>query len=548
MRKLWDFHGGVHPPENKRQSLKTEIRALGLPEFLIVPLQQHIGMPAQCLVQPGDSVAKGVKIADTQGGLGVPVHAPTSGRIADICPRPVPHPSGLEDWCVLIEPDGKDRWTNLTPCSDYRSLTPLELLRRIREAGVAGLGGAGFPTDIKLQPPSQKPIQTLILNGAECEPYITADQVLMQERAAEIIAGLAIMAYILQPAESLIAVEDNKPEAIAALREAAKGTAAEVVVIPTKYPSGGEKQLVEVLTGLQVPYDGIPADIGVICQNVATAAAVHRAIRHGEPLVSRITTVTGEAVRNPGNYEVLIGTPLKHLLDGAGYEPGSAQRLILGGPMMGFALNSTEVPATKTSNCLLAATATELPLPPPAQACIRCGMCEQACPMELLPQQLYWFSRSGEHDKAEALNLFDCIECGACSYVCPSTIPLVQYYRNAKGEIREHQAEQLKADRARERFEARQRRLEQEQAEKEARRRARAEAAAQKPSRDRALGNPAVEKTDPTVMDREDVNKRRQAKSAAVQAALARAQAKKAGVKPGNTRPGVPEPPPGQGE
>lgn len=502
MGPLHDFHGGIQPPDQKQQSTATPIRQTALPDRLVVPLQQHIGAPSQCLVSPGEQVAKGQLIAAAQGAFGVPIHAPTSGQVHEISPQPVPHPSGLLDWCVLIDPDGDERWTALEPCPDFRTLMPAQLLQRIQEAGIAGLGGAGFPTAIKLAPASATKIQTLILNGAECEPYISADQLLMEERAREIIAGLEIMAYILEPAECLIAVEDNKPAAIHALQQAVAGTTFEVVVIPTRYPSGGEKQLIEILTGRQVPHDGFPATIGVLCQNVATAAAVHRAIRYGEPLISRITTVTGEAVAAPGNYQVLIGTPIRHLLEQAGFNAHRAQRLIAGGAMMGFALDNLDCPITKTSNCLIAATAAEMPAPPPAQACIRCGMCEQVCPMQLLPQQLYWFARAGEHDKAEQLNLFDCIECGACAYVCPSSIPLVQYYRNAKGEIRQQQAEQLQADRARERFEARQTRLQQEQEAKEARRRERTLAAAQTASQHKA-------------------------KSAAVQAALARAQAKK---------------------
>lgn len=443
----------------------------------------------------------------------------------EVSSRPVPHPSGLDDWCVLIEPDGKEEWVELTPWPDYRDREPAELLQRIRDMGIAGLGGAGFPTAIKLQSPGASRIRTLILNGAECEPYITADQMLMQERADQVVSGLDILAQILAADECLVAVEDNQPGAIKALRTALDGSAHQLVVIPTKYPSGGEKQLIEILTGQQVPHDKLPADIGVLCQNVGTAAAVHRAVCRGEPLISRITTVTGEAVRSPGNFETLIGTPVSHLLESAGSEAGLAQRLVAGGAMMGFALTNPDVPITKTSNCIIAATAREMPPPPPAQACIRCGHCEQVCPMELLPQQLYWFARSGEHDKAEDLNLFDCIECGACAYVCPSTIPLVQYYRSAKGEIRHQQAEQLKADRARERFEARQQRLAQEQAGKEARRRERAQAAA-KPHPGLAGESPGRLLADKPGATAAAPDNNRKAKSAAVQAALARVQAK----------------------
>ena len=479
MRTIHDFPGGIHPPENKAQSLQQPIRPVTLPACLFVPLHQHIGEPAQTLVSEGERVLKGQKLAEASGQLSVPVHAPTSGIVTAIQSRSVPHPSGLSDWCVRIEPDGADQWCEREGCQDESTLEPQEMLRRIREAGIAGMGGAGFPTSIKLQPPEGDHVDTLILNGAECEPYITADQALMRERAGEIVAGLQIMRRILGPRECLIGIEDNKPDAIAALRKALEGSDIELMVVPTKYPSGGEKQLIRLLTGLEVPHGGIPADIGVMCQNVGTACAVYRAIRFGEPLISRITTLTGAALTDPGNREVLIGTPISHLLVEAGQQEHRTQRLIMGGPMMGFTLPSKEVPVVKTTNCLIAGTPEEFPPPPPAQPCIRCGMCEQVCPMELLPQQLYWFSRSGEHDKAEQFNLFDCIECGACAYVCPSAIPLVQYYQHTKGEIRQQRIEQEKSDRARERFEQRQARIEREKAEKEARRKARAEAAAQ---------------------------------------------------------------------
>jgi len=514
MRTLFDFHGGIHPPESKAVSLQRPIRFAGLPDQLIIPLHQHIGAPAITQVEVGQTVLKGDLLADAQGTLSVPVHASTSGTVTAIELHGVPHPSGMTDWCVIIEPDGKDQWRERVPCDEFRALGRDGLLEKIRQSGIAGLGGAGFPTDIKLRPPKPDKVQTLILNGAECEPYITADQSLMQERATEIIAGLEIMAFILCPAECLIGIEDNKPEAIAALRQAAAETSIEVVVIPTKYPSGGEKQLIRILTGMEVPHGGIPADIGIMCQNVGTAAAVYRAIIHDEPLVSRITTLTGEALSQPGNFDVLIGTPIRHLLDQAGQNPAVTERLIMGGPMMGFSLLSDQVPVIKTTNCIIAATPEEFPPPPPAQACIRCGMCEQVCPMDLLPQQLYWFSRAREYDKAEQANLFDCIECGACSYVCPSTIPLVQYYRHAKGEIREHRAEQAKSDRARERFEQRQARLEREKAEKEARRKARAEAAAKAKKEKQAApdtppAKPAPATTEDTGPDRATLLQRR---------------------------------------
>ena len=304
------------------------------------------------------------------------------------------------------------------------------------------------------------------------------------------------------------------------MRKAVAGTQIEIAVVPTKYPSGGEKQLIQILTGQEVPSGGIPADIGVMCQNIGTAVAVGHAVFEGKPLISRVVTVTGEAVREPGNFEVLIGTPIHHLLETAGMSQERLDRLILGGPMMGYTLTTDSVPVVKTTNCVIAATAAELPAPPPEQPCIRCGQCAEACPMELLPQQLFWYSKAGEFEKAEHLNLFDCIECGACSYVCPSSIPLVQYYRFAKGEIRTQRAEQLKADRARERFEARQARLEREQQEKELRRKERAKAAAEAQAKKQAEAEMAA--ADGQASDD------RAAKAALVQQALERKKAKTA--------------------
>ncbi|RLQ21689.1 electron transport complex subunit RsxC [Seongchinamella sediminis] len=480
MRKIFDFHGGIHPPENKHQSVGARITPAGIPEELVLPLSQHIGAPAVPLVTPGQRVLKGEPIAEPAGFVSVPIHAPTSGTISAIEDRQIAHPSGLTARCIVLASDGKDEWIEHSGLADYRQVERSELLARIRNAGIAGMGGAGFPTAVKLAVKPEATIDTLIINGTECEPYITADDVLMRERAARIIEGTRILTHIVQPKETLIGVEDNKPEAIAALQAAVEDTDIQVVVFPTKYPSGGEKQLIEILTGKQVPSGGLPADIGIVCQNVGSAVAIRDAIIDGRPLISRITTVTGESVREPRNYEVLLGTSMSYLLQQAGYQPASNRRLIMGGPMMGFTVPDPGVPIVKTTNCVLAPSETELPTPPPAQACIRCGMCAEACPASLLPQQLYWFAQGKEFEKAEQHNLFDCIECGACSYVCPSNIPLVQYYRAAKAEVVQMRRDAEKSEHSRIRFEARQARLEREVAEKEARRAARKKAAEEK--------------------------------------------------------------------
>ncbi|TBW10572.1 electron transport complex subunit RsxC [Azotobacter chroococcum subsp. isscasi] len=476
--KLWDFHGGIHPPERKALSNRTPIQPAPLPARLVLPLGQHIGTPAEPIVAVGERVLKGQPIAAASGRVSAPLHAPTSGTVGFIGLQPYPHVSGMLAPAIVIDSDGLDEWTTREPCADYRSLEPALLLERIRLAGISGLGGAGFPTAMKLTARPQEKIHTLIINGAECEPYITADDRLMRERAAELVAGIEILAWLIQPEQVLIGIEDNKPEAIAAVRTAIGERPFGLRVLPTKYPSGGEKQLVEILTGQQVPSGGLPADIGMLCQNVGTCVAIHDAVLLGRPLISRIVTLTGEALARPMNVEALLGTPVSELLAFAGLDETRMDRLIMGGPMMGLTLPSLDAPLVKTSNCLLAPTRSELPPPPPALPCIRCGACADVCPASLLPQQLHFFTLGQEHEQLKAHNLFDCIECGACAYVCPSSLPLVQYYRAAKAEIRELEQKQHKAEHSRRRFELRQERLRKAEEQKEAERQARAEKAA----------------------------------------------------------------------
>lgn len=465
---IWDFDGGIHPPEMKLQSSRVPMRIATLPEQLIVPLQQHLGPEGELRVSTGERVLKGQPLTVGRGRT-VPVHAPTSGIITAIAPHTTAHPSGLAELCVHITPDGEDRWREQQPWADYQKLDKTALLARIHQAGIAGLGGAGFPTASKLQG-GLNSVTTLIINAAECEPYITADDRLMQEHAAEVVLGTQILRYLLQPQQVLMGIEDNKPEAIAALKQALRGQdEIQLRVVPTKYPSGGAKQLTKILTGKEVPFGKHSSSIGVLMQNVGTVVAIKRAIIDDEPLIERVVTLTGDALSKPGNFWARIGTPVLHLLKLAGFTPQSQPMVIMGGPLMGFTLPSLDVPIVKISNCILAPTAAEMGLSEPEQSCIRCGLCVDACPAGLLPQQLYWFSRGEEHEKARNHNLFDCIECGACAYVCPSNIPLVQYYRQEKAEIRNLDQEAERAAQAKARFEAKQARLEREKIARELR-------------------------------------------------------------------------------
>lgn len=472
LRRLWPFNGGVHPRQNKHPSTRNNIEQALIPDRLTLPLHQHIGEPAEPLVSIGDQVLKGQQIARANGYVSSPIHAPTSGTVVDIANYDIPHPSGLSAQSIVIATDGKDQWQERQPIGDdFLDLDASELRNLIREAGIVGLGGAGFPSFIKLNPGHDKVVKTLIVNGVECEPYITCDDMLMRERPDDIIQGLVITQHALQAQECLIAIEDNKPHAIASMRQAvAEIDNMHVVPVPTLYPQGSEKQLIKVLTGQEVPSDGLSLHIGVVGINVGTAAAIYRAVYRGEPLISRIATITGSAVGKPRNLEILFGTPIRKLIEQCDGNPNDVGELIMGGPMMGFAMQQDSLPVIKTTNCILALSKESLPPEQPIMPCIRCGACMDACPINLMPQQLYWYTRSKDFEKTQEFNLFDCIECGCCSYVCPSNIPLVQHYRYAKGEIWTSEREKEKADVARRRHEFRQLRLDREKAEKEARR------------------------------------------------------------------------------
>lgn len=465
----FSFHGGIHPPENKTQTRDRPIKAMPLQSRYVLPLQMHIGAAAQAVVKVGDRVGKGQVLAQATDFVSASVHAPTSGTIVDISPHPIAHPGGLSAPSILLQADGEDRWAGrMTPWVDYQDISPAQLRGRLREAGIVGLGGAVFPTAAKMAT-GQSRVPTLILNGAECEPYITCDDRLMREQPEDILRGAAIAMYMIGAERCLIGIEDNKPEAIAALLEASRSDPRFAVFsVPTRYPAGGEKQLIKVLTNIEVPRGRRASEFGLLCLNVATVVAVHRAVTFGEPMIDRIVTVTGEGITQPENLKVRIGTLMSDVVAEAGGYRSGVDRLIMGGPMMGFALHSDEVPVVKATNCLLALRPQDRPAEPAPQPCIRCSLCAEACPADLLPQQLYWYARAKQFDRVVEYNLFDCIECGVCSAVCPSHLPLVDYYRFAKTEVWAQEREKSKANQARERFEFRNERLERIKAEREA--------------------------------------------------------------------------------
>lgn len=474
-KALGSFPGGLVLDGQKKRSTQSPILKAPLSKKLILPLQQHIGEASSPIVKVGDSVLKGQRIAKAEGHVSVCLHAPSSGKVTAIDEQPIPHPSGLSALCITIETDGQDRWIEHTSLDDFTSLSEHDIRQRIREAGIVGLGGAGFPSFIKLNPGVHHHVDTLIINGVECEPYITCDDMIMRERADGILDGLDIMRYALRVQNCIIVIEDNKPEAISAMelalaRRQLNNTS--VVVIPTRYPTGSEKQLIQVVTGKQVPSHGLPIDIGIVCHNIGTTYAIGRAILHGEPLISRIVTVTGTDVKHAGNFETLFGTPMHELLSFCETQREPDEPFILGGPMMGYNLSGDHLPITKTANCILVGVDNAAPKTQPLP-CIRCGECASVCPVSLLPQQLYWYSRSKDLEKTREYNLFDCIECGCCSYVCPSKIPLVHYFRFAKTETMNQELETQKADNARLRHENRLERQELEKKQKEERQRQR---------------------------------------------------------------------------
>ena len=464
---VFKFNGGIHPPQHKIESTLCPIGKLPLPEKLTLPLRQHVGNLPKIKVQVGDYVQKGQMLAEAEGTVSAAIHAPTSGIVSAIDEQIIPHPSGLPDLCISLIPDGKETWGELRP-TDWRNTDKKELVNKLRASGIVGLGGATFPTHIKLRSNGTSNVHTLIINAAECEPYITCDDMLMRERADDIINGIAIVQYILGAQKSIIGIEDNKEEAITAMTNACISAEQETItvkVVPTLYPSGDARRLIHLLLGTEIPSDKRSTDVGIQVFNVATVLAIYRYFEFGEPSISRIVTMTGNVVK-PQNFEVLFGTPLMSLVKATGAVKEDTTHFIMGGPMMGFDLPNTQVPITKAANCIIAAAPNLFAAPPPAMPCIRCARCAEACPVNLQPQELYWFSKSNNFESARDYNLFDCIECGCCTYVCPSNIPLVQYYRYAKSEIIAADKATSAADLARERNDFRLARIEREKLER----------------------------------------------------------------------------------
>lgn len=506
---LKKIRGGVHPDGHKDESrLLSILTDMPLPEMLTLPLCQHSGDDAIALVKEGDRVLKGQKIARANGRHSANMHAPTSGIVRAIKPVPMPHPSGLPANAILLEPDGLEEWTELMPHPDPYSIPHEELASLVEDAGIVGMGGAIFPAAIKLRQGRRFEIKTLIINGSECEPYLTTDDRLMCERAKEIVEGTKLVRHIIEAYRAYIAVEDNKPEALAALREAAKDIGSiEVVAVPAQYPMGSAKQLIQAVTGHEVPAGSRSNDIGVLVHNVATVYAIYQALLYGKPLISRVTTIAGSCVDTPRNVEALLGTPIDYLFEACGGLRNKPNRILMGGPMMGQIIPSSHAPLIKGSSGILALNAKEVNEHVPSP-CIRCSRCVSACPMGLLPLDMASSSKQDDFESAQNAGLKDCILCGSCAYVCPSHIPLVQYFEYAKGELKNRRLETEKLALTQTLSKARTERLEAEKAAKLAAKKAK------KKKAPRTAPKPAASSTpEPATADVENANTKDEVKA-----------------------------------
>jgi Na+-translocating ferredoxin:NAD+ oxidoreductase subunit C len=428
------FSGGVHPADNKQLTAHKPTVAAAIPKRAIIPLSQHIGAPTKPLVVIGQEVKKGEKIGETTGFVSAPVHASISGKVIAI--SNFPHVLGVDMPGVVIENDGKDEWVGgLKENPDYQMLSPDELKKLVQDAGIVGMGGATFPTHVKLSPPKEKPIDVVILNGAECEPYLTSDHRLMLEKSWEIVQGLKILMRILNVSKGYIGIESNKPDAIESMAKAAADSP-EVRVWPVKvkYPQGAEKMLIKAITGRTVPAGGLPMDVRVVVQNVGTAEAIYSAVRYGKPLIERYVTVTGRGVKEPKNFLARIGTPFSQLIEEAGGLTDTAAKVISGGPMMGMSQYTLDVPVIKGTSGITVLPRDEVYMKPYGP-CIRCGRCIDACPMKLQPSYIGLYAEKGHYEDAKNYNLMDCFECGSCTFVCPANRPMVQWVKKAKKEL-----------------------------------------------------------------------------------------------------------------
>lgn len=427
------FQGGIHPNDNKRYTADMAIETAPLPACAIIPMRQHIGAPCTPIVQVGDVVKKGQVIATSDAFVSSPICASISGKVKAI--QPVPHTSGIDCNSVIIENDGMDEWAEGVLCErDYKNLSKQEIMDIIKAAGIVGMGGATFPTHIKLSPGADKNIDTFILNAAECEPYLTADYRMMLEYQERIVTGVLIVMKLLGVEKAFIGIEDNKPAAVKAMQQAFAQTDVEVVALPTKYPQGAEKMLIKVLTDREVPQGGLPGDVGVVVQNVGTVVAICDAVQHGIPLIERVTTISGDAVKQPKNLLIRIGTTFQEAFDTCGGFSKEPEKIIMGGPMMGFAQSTLEVPVIKGVSGILALSKDEVECGEQSP-CIRCGRCVEACPMGLVPSMLSILGERNKLEKAkEEYGLLNCIECGSCVYTCPAKRNIVQYIRLLKAQ------------------------------------------------------------------------------------------------------------------
>ena len=456
----FSIRGGAKVAGRKELTADLPVEPLPMPRLLHVPLQQHVGGPDVPVVKVGSFIKKGQVIAQGKGTVSAPVHSPTSGYVTRIGDYLAPHPSGLPVVTLSMEPDGREEWCELPPPLDLDTATPREIADRVSEAGVVGMGGAAFPSAVKLSMGERYKLESMILNGAECEPYLTCDDRLMRERAAEVVIGARFMMKALGVEKAYIAIEDNKPASFESMSEACGDEAGiETVYVPARYPMGSSSHLVQAVTGRETPGGGRTADVGVVVNNVATAYAVYEACCFGRPLISRIVTMSGKAVRRPANYETLVGTPVGDLLRQSGGLIEEPERLLMGGPMMGDPLPNLDVPVVKGTTGILAMRGDEIPKQN-VMPCINCGSCVTVCPAGLLPMDMMTRIDHEDVDGANDIGLRDCISCGSCNYVCPSHIPLVQFFNYGKGKLREQDKDKARHDRIKILTEQREHRLE----------------------------------------------------------------------------------------